>query len=164
MIGCVLAVFVPTFFQQIRLSRTAEAAELLAEMHRGASAYFQTPQRTALGVESRRCVPAAAGPYPAPSADGVEVDFGAPGIPGAESYAALGFAVDRPVRFAYSFEPTVAGCDLRSPEGTYLVSYRAEGDLDDDGDRSLYERRARALDDRDELVPVGVLYVRDAVE
>jgi hypothetical protein len=43
------------------------------------------------------------------------------------------------------------------------VTFRAEGDLDGDGERSLFERRARGTEDGT-LVPVGILYVRDRVE
>ena len=67
------------------------------------------------------------------------------------------------MRFTYTFEPTASGCGLRSPEGTYLLTIRAEGDLDGDGERSVFERRARATDDG-ELVPSDVLYIRDRVE
>ena len=42
--------------------------------------------------------------------------------------------------------------------------FRAEGDLDGDGERSIFERRAAADPDSGELVPIGILYVRDRVE
>ena len=62
-----------------------------------------------------------------------------------------------------TFEPTAAGCGLRSPEGSYLLTLRAEGDLDADGERSVFELRMRA-EDSGELVEEGILYVRDRAE
>ena len=81
-----------------------------------------------------------------------------------QTWTALGFAPSRPVRFSYVFEPTAHGCGLRSPEGTYLVTFRATGDLDGDGERSVFERRAAADPRTGELVPIGILYARDRVE
>jgi hypothetical protein len=58
-------------------------------------------------------------------------------------------------------QPESIGCDTRS-YGTVAV-LRAEGDLDGDGARSLFERRINV--DRDhELVPGDVLLIHDRVE
>jgi hypothetical protein len=45
-----------------------------------------------------------------------------------------------------------------------VVTYAAEGDLDGDGVRSLYERRDATSSTEDVLVPVGILYVRERME
>lgn len=162
-IGCLLAAFVPAFVRELRLSKVAEASRQLERMHVATSAYFATP-RTVEGEELRRCLPDAAGPFPTePTEDARLLDFEGEGLSRA-GFTAIGFTIDEPIRFAYSLTPTVSGCDLHSPDGTYLVSYRAEGDLDGDGERSLFERRDRALDTEDVLEPVGILYIRDRTE
>jgi hypothetical protein len=162
-VGCLLAAFVPVFVRELRLSKVAEASRQLERMHVATSAYFATP-RTIDGEEQRRCLPAAAGPFPTePTEDARVLDFQGEGLSRA-GFTAIGFTIEEPVRFSYSLTPTVSGCDLHSPEGTYLVSYRAVGDLDGDGERSLFERRDRALDAEDALEPVGILYVRERTE
>lgn len=162
-VGCLLAAFVPAFVRELRMSKVAEASRQLEHMHLATSAYFATPH-TFDGEEQRRCLPDAAGPWPAePTEEARVVDFEGEGI-GRAGFTAIGFTVEEPIRFSYSLTPTVSGCDLHSPEGTYLVSYRAVGDLDGDGERSLFERRDRALDGEDVLEPVGILYVRDRTE
>lgn len=161
--GSLLAAFLPTFFRELRLSKVAEASRELERIHLRASAYFASPH-VVDGVTLHRCLPDAAGPTPAePSVDAHEVDFAAEGIE-RDGWRALGFEVAEPIRYSYAMTPASTGCDLRSPEGTYLLTYRAEGDLDGDGERALFERRDRAADDEDLLEPVGILYVRDRTE
>lgn len=161
--GILLASFVPTFVRELRHSKISEAPENLALLHRRAAAYFAAEYATGAGSVSH-CLPPAAGPTPAePSEEPVEVDWADEDLPGGATWRALGFAPERPVRFAYTFEPTSVGCGLRTPAGTYLVTFRAEGDLDGDGERSLFERRA-AVDAEGRLVPIGILYVRDRTE
>jgi hypothetical protein len=162
-IGCLLAAFVPAFLRELRLSKVAEASRELEAMHLAAAAYFATPH-TVEHETLTRCLPEPAGPFPTePTEDARQLDFGGDDLARA-GFTAIGFTVTDPVRFSYSFTPTVSGCDLHSPEGTFLVTYRAEGDLDGDGERSLFERRDRALDGEDLLEPVGILYVRDRTE
>lgn len=165
-VGCVLAAFVPRFLRDLRLSKVNEAVQELERMQWGAAAYFALENEPTEpgGERTTHCLPEAAGPTPAePSVDPVDLDFGDPELAGSETWRSLAFLPPQPVRFRYSFIPVEAGCGLRSPEGTYLVSMRAEGDLDGDGIRSLFERRARANDDGI-LVPTGILYVHDRAE
>ncbi len=162
-IGCLLAAFVPAFVDHLRLSKASEAARELDRMHLATAAYFAAPHASETET-LHRCLPSAAGPYPTePTQDARTLDFEGEDLSRA-GFTAIGFAIDEPVRFSYTLQPTVSGCDLHSPEGTYLVTYRAEGDLDGDGERSLFERRDRALEGEDLLEPVGILYVRDRTE
>lgn len=162
--GTVLAAFLPTFVRELRLSKVSEASENLARMHASAAAYFAMEHTTERGT-STHCLPPPAGPTPAaPSVEPIEVDWGDASTLDGETWSALGFAPARPVRFSYVFEPSADGCGLRSPEGTYLVTFRANGDLDGDGERSVFERRAAADPRSGELVPLGILYSRDRVE
>jgi type II secretory pathway pseudopilin PulG len=165
LVGILLAVFVPTFVRELRTSKTSEASEHLELLYQRSAAYFAARHRTADGVtRTSRCLPPTAGPTPrAPSIDPRGVNFRDERTLGHETWRALGFRARYPLRFSYTFEPTASGCNLRSPEGTYLLTIRAEGDLDGDGERSIFERRARANDDG-ELEPAGILYVRDRTE
>jgi len=162
-LGCLLAAFVPAFLRELRLSKVAEAARELEHMHVAAAAYFAAPH--VVETETlERCLPVASGPFPTePTVDARVLDFEGEDLSRA-GFTAIGFAITDPVRFSYTMTPTVSGCDLHSPEGTYLVTYRAEGDLDGDGERSLFERRDRAVEGEDRLEPVGILYVRDRTE
>jgi hypothetical protein len=164
--GIVLAAFVPTFLRQLRLSKVSEASEHLGEMHARAAAYFAAEHVVDGTAQAQRhCLPGSAGPTPIePSEEPVDVDWADASTRDGATWAALGFAPERPVRFAYSFDPVAEGCDLRSAEHTFLVSFRAQGDLDGDGERSVFERRAAVDAETGELVPIGILYVRDRVE
>ena len=161
--GVLLAVFVPTFVRHLRTSKVSEASEQLERMHEATSAYFAAVHDVD-GHRRTACLPAAAGPAPeSPSADPVDFDFQADDTPGAETWSALGFAVEQPIRYRYEFLPAQPGCGLEALDGTPLVTLRAEGDLDDDGKRSLFERQADVNEDG-ELVPVGILYMLDRTE
>ncbi|MGE0789720.1 MAG: hypothetical protein AB7S26_28870 [Sandaracinaceae bacterium] len=163
-VGIVLAVFIPTFVRELRTSKTSEAVEHLSILSDRAAAYFATEFPQEEGPTLRRCLPPTAGPTPrAPTVDPAPVRFDAEETPGHATWQALGFSPRYDVRYAYTFEPTSSGCGLRSPEGSYLLTLRAEGDLDDDGERSLFERRM-AADEHGVLHSFGILYIRDRVE
>jgi hypothetical protein len=98
-----------------------------------------------------------------PSEDPVDVEFTVDTAAGGETWAALGFAPDRPLRYRYTFLPVKEGCNLESENGRPILVLRAEGDLDGDGKLSLFERRAISTEDG-ELVPTGVLRVQSRVE
>lgn len=161
--GCLVAAFVPTFVRALRLSKVAEASRQLERMHEASAAYFAAPHEIE-GETYHRCLPTAAGPFPEePTREAHAVDFAGSDL-ARGGFDAIDFDVEEPIRCSYSMIPTVSGCDLHSPEGTYLVTYRAEGDLDGDGERSLFERRDHALEGDDVLEPIGILYVRDRTE
>ena len=159
-VGVLLAVFVPTFIRHVHTSKTAEASEQLAELHRLSAAYYVARHAGADGHVRQHCLPLSAGPAPAtPTSDPVAVDFAAATTPGVASWRALGFAPADPTRFRYTLTTTVDGCELAATEG---VTFVAEGDLDGDGVRSRFERRAVVRGDT--FAPTGVLVVRDRVE
>ncbi len=163
-VGAALAVFIPTFLRELRTSKTSEAAEHLELLYQRSAAYFAARRHEGDGPTQTQCLPATAGPTPrTPTEDPEEVDFQSDETPGHETWKALDFEPRIPIRYSYTFEPTASGCGLRSPDGTYLLTLRAEGDLDGDGERSTFERRARA-NDQGELEPSDILYVRDRAE
>lgn len=137
--GTVLAIFVPSFVRRLRIDKITEASEMLEEMSARAAAYYATTWDSG----ESHCLPPAAGPTPAePSVDAEAVDFGSPETPGHDTWKALGFQPDRPVRYSYSFIPSMHGCGLIGPEATATISFRAVGDLDGDGVPSTFERKA----------------------
>jgi type II secretory pathway pseudopilin PulG len=164
LVGGLLAIFVPTFFRHIRTSKAAEAGTELQRLHGRAAAYFAATHTLEDGSVGRRCLPTAAGPAPAePSQDRVQVDFHDPATPGHETWRALGYQPEGPIRYRYTFIPERAECGQAPAGGRTVLLLRAEADLDGDGQLSLYERRA-TIDADGQLVPVGALYVQDRME
>ncbi|MEM9189963.1 MAG: hypothetical protein AAGF12_12345 [Myxococcota bacterium] len=164
LIGLVLAVFIPTFLRELRTSKTAEASRELQALHDLTAAYYRRSFRDQDGNRITRCLPGPAGPTPEKaSAAPLDIDFASEGIEGAATWQALGYQPGS-IRFRYSFLPQKDGCDLRgSDEGTPLVTFRAEGDLDGDGKHSLFERSATP-DEDGVLQPVDILHVLDRGE
>jgi len=157
--GIVLAVFVPTFVRRVRVNKISEASELLQEMSDRAAAYYAT----SWDAGKRFCLPERAGPTPAkPTVDMAEVDFAAKEQTGHASWESLGFQPARPIRYSYSYTPSHEGCDLIKAREPVAASFRAEGDLDGDGVRSTFERRATF--DADGLKPAVTLNVHRRVE
>lgn len=132
----VLAIFVPTFLRRVRTNKISEASELLEQMSRHMQAYYETSWPSG----ARHCLPPSAGPTPPkPSVDPASVDFASENTSGYETWSAIGFAPERPVRYSYRYTTSHAGCDLRD---TVEVTFSAHGDLDGDGVLSTFERRA----------------------
>lgn len=155
LLALILAIFVPTFVKRLRTNKLDEASEILAEMSRGARAYYETHERD--------CLPPAAGPTPsAPSVDPVAVDFTADDTEGSETWSALGVAPSRPVRFSYAYAPSRSGCGLSSLDEPVEVVFRARGDLDGDAVFSTFERHA--VVDRTGFQEADVLRVHQRIE
>jgi hypothetical protein len=161
--GIVLAGFVPTFVEHVRLSKIAEATEQLDELHRGAAAYYAMDHRIE-GRLARGCLPTGVGPYPEqPSVDSVPVDFGADAA-GKNTWAALG-AKPGNLRYRYTVVVSKPGCGPHEPpRGASVMLFRAEGDLDGDGVLSTIERGATLSKDHSALVPVPPLKIEKRVE
>lgn len=139
LLGVVLAIFVPTFLRRVRTNKISEAPELLSELSHQTRAYYDTSWSSL----DDHCLPPAAGPTPpTPTVDAREVDFHATEVAGHTTWEALGFQPDRPVRFSYRYLPSAHGCGLTGSGAIESVVFRAEGDLDGDGVRSTFERRA----------------------
>lgn len=133
--GVVMAVFVPSFLRRVRTNKIDEASELLAELSRRTGAYYV--------AHGEDCLPPSAGPTPeVPTMEPSEVDFSAPETPGHETWQALGFGAEHPVRFSYEYSASRSGCGLAASEAPVSIVFRARGDLDGDGVLSTFERRA----------------------
>lgn len=163
LLGIALAVFLPTFFRELRTSKVSEASEQLQVLFQATSAYYEHRHEVEGDGADRACLPEAVGPTPAePTQDGVIVDFAAEDIEGGATWRALEFAPSRPLRYRYSLTPAVTGCGLVADTPSPLITLTAEGDLDGDGELSRFELNA-AIDD-DVLTRTGVLYVRHRIE
>jgi hypothetical protein len=96
------------------------------------------------------------------------VDFSAPETPGHATWRSIGFQPETPVRYRYSLFPAAVGCGVSAPEAAEadapgrILTVRAEGDLDGDGQLSTFERSARAGEGV--LVPDPLLFTHDRVE
>jgi type II secretory pathway pseudopilin PulG len=162
-IGGVLAAFLPVFFREIRTSKTAEASRNLEYLHQLAAAYFEARHMTEEGRYVRRCLPESAGPAPAvPSKKPVVVDFASEEVPGYVTFAVLGFRPDA-VRFRYSVASHRSGCNLDALGKGPDLELVAEGDLDGDGERSIFVRGA-IIDPNGKLVPYGPLRTKSRTE
>jgi type II secretory pathway pseudopilin PulG len=158
-LGVILAVAVPTLARSVRASKVAEASEQLDALYRAAAAYYAVPRGEAGG----HCLPESAGPTPElPNAAPSAVDFAAASS-GSETWQALGFLPQLPLRFRYSFMPSVAGCGLPRGAPPHRLVLRAEGDLDGDGALSTFERHA-TIDSGGRLPAEPVLHVHDRIE
>jgi type II secretory pathway pseudopilin PulG len=158
-VGALLAVLVPAFARSLRTSKISEASEQLDRLSRSVSTYYEA-ERTVDDATVRACVPGPAGPAPAqPSPEREPVDLSADETPGAATWRAIGHRVDEPVRYRYTLVSASPGCGRT---GRALVTLRAEGDLDGDGDLSTFERTLGSS--RGSLRPEGVLFERDRTE
>ncbi len=162
LLGAVLAVAVPTFVRAVQTSKISEASQQLEMLYRASASYYAVPRPDVDG-HNAFCLPEAAGPAPAaPSEQPVSVDFADAATPGAATWKALFFAPKEPLRYRYTYLPTHAGCRLPVP-AKGVLSLRAEGDLDEDGLYSRFERSA-SIQAPGELVADPMLRVRDRIE
>lgn len=160
--GVLLAVVIPTFMQKVQVSRISEAGEQLDQMYIGILAYHGSLQHLDAGPRMG-CFPPPAGPTPAvPTAAGLELDFFEEGVPGAATWRALEFNPEGVVRYSYTFLPAQEGCEVPDPAPPVIVRWRAEGDLDGDGELSTFERSASL--DGDQLLPEPLLLVQRRTE
>ena len=153
--GILLAVGIPSFVRALHTSKISEAPSELRRIYDATAAYY---------AKSPHCLPESAGPTPAmPSEQPVVVRFADPEVPGSSTWQALGFEPSRPIRYRYSLAVPSSGCQqMRDSRDQFVVSIRAEGDLDGDGVMSLFERNASMRDGALELD--RLLVIRDAVE
>lgn len=122
LVGMVVAA-VPAFLSYVTRAKTAEAETNLRRMYEGAAAYYASTGCTvasAVTPNTPGSSRAVLGPLP-------------------ESFGAIGFEVADPVYYQYEIV-SAPGCNR--PAGMPLYTFRAHGDLDGDGHRSLYELTA----------------------
>jgi hypothetical protein len=130
--GVFLAVFVPVFVRSVSTDRLDEPVRELAALEAKLSAYYgaDRPGET-------RCLPAFVAPWTraAAAADSL-ADAGVSPAP-SNGYEAIGFTPEPPAHFAYEVLTSGSGCAIA--DGVEVV-VRASADLDQDGERSTFER------------------------
>jgi type IV pilus assembly protein PilA len=143
-LGILAAVAVPAFQKYSRRSKTAEAEEMLAYIFRQGAVYYTAERPGLQGVGSllsSQCVPDNAGPTPPapPVQQRRSVDF-----PTAfPTWEALQIHTGDALYFIYYLEVT-GGTSMCSVRAADAFTARAEGDQDQDGIRSIFERAAYA--------------------
>ncbi|MBI2892095.1 MAG: prepilin-type N-terminal cleavage/methylation domain-containing protein [Deltaproteobacteria bacterium] len=141
-LGILAAVAIPAFVKYMRRAKTSEAEEKLAYIFRASTTYYtsERPGRGAGAVVAVYCIPGNAPLFPAaPSGDRAVADF-----PMADpTWEQLDFEVNDPVYFAYAYDAVAAaGSCGNTTAAANAFTAQAQGDLDDDGARSIFERAA----------------------
>jgi len=145
--GSVLAIFIPSFLQNLQASRLTEAVRGVNAIAAGALAYAHDKPPPEAFPPSAPLTPAEV-----PRGDRVADP---PGTWNHLTWAALGFSMPHEHYFCFAFESN------RGPARSTFVA-RAHGDLDGDGERSTFELRGEATIEGASILPG--LYVDREVE
>ena len=124
------AVGLPAFIEYTKKSKAAEAEQNLRFLYNAADAYYSREFAGPTGEMLTHCTVDSAVTANQPSSASQSL------APLPPSFAALEFPAERPMLYQYEIE-SVGGCG--HPPGTHLYTFFARGDLDDDGQQSLYE-------------------------
>ena len=130
-IGILAAVAIPAFMKYIKKSKTAEASQFVKKIYDGARQYYMNPPQPGLTpVDPQFPDQAATAEVPAvgtccPSKCAPNAAQWTP-----ETWVALQFSVDDPHYYSYAYE---------TPDVFTEFTARARGDLDCDGQFSLFE-------------------------
>ena len=138
-IGILAAVAIPAYIKYVRRSKSVEAGMAIRRMYDGVIAYYEAEHADSTGGILARQFPASEVPTPTLGACCVQVGqkcAPAPAIFAKPVFLAINFDIVDP--FYYSYWTTRARGDGSVIGDKYVVS--ASGDLDCDGNRSLYER------------------------
>jgi len=127
-VGILAAIAIPAFVRYTRRAKTAEAVEILGQVARGVAAYYEQERVSTIapGTVTRSLPPSLARTPPGPSCQ--PTPWPADADP---AWQAIGVAPGDPLRFSYEL--------VVAPDGRSFVA-RAAGDLDCDGQTSLFER------------------------
>ncbi|MBI2892088.1 MAG: hypothetical protein HYY06_00950 [Deltaproteobacteria bacterium] len=155
LVAILSAIAIPTIARTVRRSRTSEAAEKLAYMFRAASTYYESERVDQDAARVGECVPRTSKTLPAvPRSRPRQADFSQD-----PTFSQIDFSSSDPVYFSYTF----VGIDRCRFRGGPAFTARAEGNLDDDSTKSLFERAARATA-QGEIEGTSGLYVQQKSE
>ncbi len=138
--GILAAMGIPAFVGYTRRSKTAEATSMLSSLFRGAASYYNEERSGPAGILTHCTVDSAT----TPNAPGRTRTLLGPLPP---SFEALTFPGSDPVYYRYEIV-SAGGCNHSTNETLY--TFRARGDLDGDGEQSLFELSA-GTDNNNEL-------------
>jgi type IV pilus assembly protein PilA len=143
-LGILAAVAIPAFINYMRRAKTSEATLNVDRIYEGGIAYFEAEhvRRGVAGTILMRCLPPPAGPTPlaAPSAQKYNASSAAVEFAASEAWKALDFSMGDNFYYQYRMVSQAGVCGSAATDQTFYA--RAVGDLDDDGETSLFERAA----------------------
>lgn len=161
-LGILAAVAIPAFINYMKRAKTSEATINIDRIYEGAVAYYEK-KHVKKGVDSTsssNCIPDAA-TKPAAVPQGVE-ELGDPtGWYAVPTWQALDFAMSDNHLYRYTFDPSASGCADTVQGSTF--SAIAEGDIDGDGETSLFMRQA-AIDADGEIHGSSGVYKENPLE
>jgi len=137
--GCLIlipilaAIAIPAFTGYVRRSKASEATAELKTLFRGAASYYDAEHNLPDGTLGTFCTVEPAITANVPGEESQAVDLG----PGRASFEALEFVGMDRLYFRYEIDGSPARCGWEPNQSVY--SFRAQGDLDGDGNLSLYE-------------------------
>lgn len=135
-LGVLAALAIPAFIGYVRKAKSSEATGNVRSLFVAAASYY-TDERTGQGNNAQTtsaCVVASDATIPTPSSSKYKFEP-------TESQRALAFSISDYIYYAYQIESTGAACS-HVAETQELYTFRAWGDLDDDGVLSMFELAA----------------------
>ncbi len=151
-IGILAAVAIPAFLKYIKKSKTSEARTNIRKVYDGELAYFDEEHVTRAGaIISKQFVNAGPSPSNPPGIDKATGNWET------EGWSQLKFGSDSPV--LYSYTATTGGTGTDSS-----FTARAEGDIDGDGNTSLFERVGAVNPATGEVEGGAGLYTENDIE
>ena len=154
-LGILAAVAIPSFMGYIQRSKTAEAAQNLGSMYKFAASYMATEHadRSLTATIGSYCSVGTDPISPPPTSRKQHYDAG-------DNALALGFTIADDVYFGYGLTGSQQ-CGWTA--NTNVYTFTAQGDLDGDGVRSLFELAA-GTDDARTLRHAKGIYIANELE
>jgi type IV pilus assembly protein PilA len=157
-IGILAAVAIPAFMKYIRRSKTVEATMNIRKIYDSSVAYYESEHADPSGSVINRQFPSTIGWTPAANCGKQPGGKCAPATFKSQwavpTWTALNFSVDDP--FYYQYQYTGAGVDSAS-----TFSAEAQGDLNGDGNFSLFRRNGSVTSDNNVTGGAGLYSVND---
>lgn len=183
-IGILAAIAIPAFINYVKRSKTSEAPANLKALFTGASGLYNRGQsaraliaRNTASANSTRCHTVnistmALGGVASDQKHTLNWPPDPSLTPDADGFAALSWQVSDPLYYVYNVVSTGSGatmvstgvnCGDMSAISTQIYAFQANGDLDGDGNQSLFELAA-GVDEGNTLYRNAEIYVENELE